>query len=146
MKRRQAYKFEVIADGCQQRNARRFAGACRFVFNKALALQEQHYNNGGRFIRYEEMAKHLVAWKKIRRLVGLTMHLRSLYSRHLKISTLLTTDFSTRPATIQLSKNAVFTTAFVFLKALSSTEQTAASFFQSLAGSAIGTAGKCLAH
>jgi putative transposase len=64
VKRRQADKFEVIANGSQQRDARRFAGACRFVFNKALALQEQNYKDGGKFIRYEEMAKHLIAWKK----------------------------------------------------------------------------------
>ena len=30
----------------------------------ALALQEQNYKDGGKFIRYEEMAKHLIAWKK----------------------------------------------------------------------------------
>jgi len=64
VKRRQAYKFEVMENGSQQRDARRFAGACRFVFNKALALQEQNYKDGGKFIRYEEMAKHLIAWKK----------------------------------------------------------------------------------
>ena len=52
-----------MENGCQQRDARRFAGACRFVFNKALALQEQNYKNGGKFIRYEEMARHLIAWK-----------------------------------------------------------------------------------
>ncbi len=40
---------------------RRFAGACRSVFNKALALQEQNYKDGGKFLRYEEMAKHLIA-------------------------------------------------------------------------------------
>jgi putative transposase len=56
VKRHQAYKFELLATGVQQRDARRFAGACRFVFNKALALQEQHYNDGGSFIRYETMA------------------------------------------------------------------------------------------
>jgi putative transposase len=64
VKRRQAYKFEVMENGSQQRDARRFAGACRFVFNKALALQEQNYKDGGKFIRYEAMAKHLIAWKK----------------------------------------------------------------------------------
>ena len=52
-----------MENGCQQRDARRFAGACRFVFNKALALQEQNHKNGGKFIRYEEMARHLIAWK-----------------------------------------------------------------------------------
>lgn len=63
MKRRQAYQFEAMENGCRQHSARRFAGACRFVFNKALALQEQNYKAGGKFIRYEEMARHLIAWK-----------------------------------------------------------------------------------
>ena len=40
MKRLQAYKFELKPNGEQQRNMRRFAGSCRFVFNKALALQK----------------------------------------------------------------------------------------------------------
>jgi len=42
-----AYKFELMPTGEQARNMRRFAGACRFVFNKALALQNENYRNGG---------------------------------------------------------------------------------------------------
>ena len=38
MQRQQAFKFELMPDGQQQRCMRRFAGACRFVFNQALAL------------------------------------------------------------------------------------------------------------
>jgi hypothetical protein len=63
MKRRRAYEFEAMENGRQRRDARRFAGACRFVFNKALALQQQNHEEGGKFIRYEEMARHLIAWK-----------------------------------------------------------------------------------
>ena len=33
MKRLQAYKFELRPDGRQERQMRRFAGSCRFVFN-----------------------------------------------------------------------------------------------------------------
>jgi putative transposase len=39
MKRLQAFKFELRANGGQQRQMRRFAGSCRFVYNKALAWQ-----------------------------------------------------------------------------------------------------------
>jgi putative transposase len=53
-----------MENGRQQRDARRFAGACRFVFNKALALQQQSYKDGGKFIRYQEMARRLIEWKK----------------------------------------------------------------------------------
>jgi len=53
-----AYKFELMPTGEQARNMRRFAGACRFVFNKALALQNENHRNGGKFIGYVPMAKH----------------------------------------------------------------------------------------
>jgi putative transposase len=64
MLRRQAFQFALMPNGSQLRMLRRFAGACRFVFNRALALQEQQHEDGGKFIRYEAMASHLVAWKK----------------------------------------------------------------------------------
>ena len=63
MKRLQAYKYELMPNGEQQRRMRRFAGACRFVFNQALALQMANYAAGKKFIRYESMAKHLTAWR-----------------------------------------------------------------------------------
>jgi len=37
----QGYKFEALPNGEQLRNLRRFAGSCRFVYNKALALNKQ---------------------------------------------------------------------------------------------------------
>ncbi|WP_077298125.1 helix-turn-helix domain-containing protein [Aquaspirillum sp. LM1] len=43
MQRLQAYKYELRPDGQQERQMRRFAGSCRFVFNKALALQKERY-------------------------------------------------------------------------------------------------------
>src|SRR5260370_33557535 len=58
-----AFKFELMPTGEQARDMRRFAGACRFVFNKALALQNENYRNGGKFIGYVPMAKHLTAWR-----------------------------------------------------------------------------------
>jgi transposase len=45
LKRLQAFKYELMPTGDQQRQMRRFAGSCRFVFNKALALQKGR--NGG---------------------------------------------------------------------------------------------------
>ncbi len=42
---------------------RRFAGSCRFVFNKALALQKENFEAGGKFIGYVAMAKHLTGWR-----------------------------------------------------------------------------------
>nr|WP_175800006.1 RNA-guided endonuclease TnpB family protein [Burkholderia anthina] len=63
MQRLQAFKFELTPNGEQQRKMRRFAGACRFVFNKALALQKENHEAGGKFIGYVAMAKHLTAWR-----------------------------------------------------------------------------------
>ncbi|MFA7531861.1 MAG: transposase, partial [Castellaniella sp.] len=40
MQRLQAFKYELMPNGDQQRDMRRVAGSCRFVFNKALALQK----------------------------------------------------------------------------------------------------------
>src|SRR6185312_7118263 len=62
MKRLQAYKYELQPNE-QQRLMRRFAGSCRFVFNKALALQKANHEAGEKFIGYVAMAKHLTAWR-----------------------------------------------------------------------------------
>ena len=63
MQRLQAFKYELMPDGNQQRDMRRFTGSCRFVFNKALALQKANHEAGNKFIRYVEMANQLPAWK-----------------------------------------------------------------------------------
>jgi putative transposase len=53
-----------MPDGEQQRNMRRFAGSCRFVFNKALALQQAHYAEGKKKLSYADLCKHLTQWRK----------------------------------------------------------------------------------
>lgn len=63
MKQLQAFKYELMPNGDQQRNMRRFAGACRFVFNKGLALQKSHYEGGGKFLSYVDLAKQLTCWR-----------------------------------------------------------------------------------
>lgn len=63
MQRLQAFKFELVPNGEQQRNMRRFAGSCRFVYNKALAMQKAHFEAGGKFIGYVALAKELTAWR-----------------------------------------------------------------------------------
>ena len=59
MLRRQAFKYELMPNGGQQRDMRRFAGSSRFVFNKALALQQANHQTGEKFISYVAMAKRL---------------------------------------------------------------------------------------
>ena len=63
MQRLQAFKYELMPDGAQERQMARFAGVCRFVYNKALALQQANHQAGGKFIGYVAMAKHLTAWR-----------------------------------------------------------------------------------
>jgi len=64
MKILQAYKFELMPNGEQRRNMSRFAGTCRFVYNRTLALQQESQKAGNGYIRYEEMAKCLPLWKR----------------------------------------------------------------------------------
>lgn len=63
MQRLQAFQFELRPNGQQKREMHRFAGACRFVFNKALALQKANHEAGGKFIGYVAMAKQLTDWR-----------------------------------------------------------------------------------
>ena len=63
MKRQQAYKFELQPNGQQQRAMRRFAGSSRFVFNKALALQKERYEQGEKKLGYAGLCKRLTRWR-----------------------------------------------------------------------------------
>ena len=58
-----AYKYELRPDGQQERQMRRFAGSCRFVFNKALALQKERYDQGEKKLGYAGMCKLLTEWR-----------------------------------------------------------------------------------
>ncbi len=44
---------------------RRFAGACRFVFNRALALQNENHAAGNKYLPYTKMASWLIEWKSV---------------------------------------------------------------------------------
>jgi len=63
MQRLQAVKYELMPNGEQQRKMRRFAGACRFVFNQALALQKERYGQGENKPGYAGLCKLLTAWR-----------------------------------------------------------------------------------
>lgn len=63
MKRMQAYKYELMPNGEQQRNMHRFAGSCRFVFNKALAMQKTLYEQGEKKLGYAGLCKALTSWR-----------------------------------------------------------------------------------
>ncbi|QSH81935.1 MAG: helix-turn-helix domain-containing protein [Ferrovum myxofaciens] len=63
MKRLQAFKYELQPNGEQARSMRRFAGSCRFVFNKALAMQKTIYEGGEKKLGYAGLCKELTTWK-----------------------------------------------------------------------------------
>ena len=63
MQRLQAFKYELMPDGEQQRDMRRFAGSCRFVYNKALAMQKSLYEQGQKKQGYAGLCKSLIGWK-----------------------------------------------------------------------------------
>lgn len=63
MKRLQAFKYELQTNGEQQRSMRRFAGSCRFVFNKALAMQKTLYEGGENKLGYAGLCKTLTEWR-----------------------------------------------------------------------------------
>lgn len=63
MKQLQAFEFEIKPDGEKECSMRQFAGACRFVFNKALAIQIENYEAGNKYISYVSMAKQLTQWR-----------------------------------------------------------------------------------
>lgn len=65
MKRLQAYKFELMPNGEQIGLMRRYAGACRFVYNKALAWQKEQYANDKTIkFSYTKLANLLPDWKR----------------------------------------------------------------------------------
>lgn len=63
MLKRQAFKFQLRPNGQQERDMRCFAGSCRFVFNRGLALQNENHEAGDKYIPYTKMASWLIEWK-----------------------------------------------------------------------------------
>jgi putative transposase len=52
-----------MPNGQQERQMRRFAGACRFIYNKALALQKERYERGEKKLGYAGLCKLLTEWR-----------------------------------------------------------------------------------
>lgn len=59
----QSFKFELMPNGTQELQSRRFEGPCRYIYNKALAIQKENHEAGNKFISYVSMAKHLTPWR-----------------------------------------------------------------------------------
>ena len=62
---RKAFKFELMPNGEQTRKMKQFAGCSRFVFNKALAYQNEQYQQDNSFkFSYNKLANLLPEWKQ----------------------------------------------------------------------------------
>lgn len=64
MEKLQAYKFQLRPKAAQETLMRRFAGCCRFLWNKALALEKDAYEADGKRMGYHSLAGKLKDWKK----------------------------------------------------------------------------------
>jgi putative transposase len=65
MERLQAYKFQLRPKAAQEEKLRRFAGCCRFLWNKALALEKETYEATGKRNGYVKLAGLLRDWKQV---------------------------------------------------------------------------------
>jgi putative transposase len=63
MQKLQTFKFELRPNSQQERQMRCFAGACRFVYNKALALQKERYERGEKKLSYFQLSRLLTEWR-----------------------------------------------------------------------------------
>ena len=62
---RKAFKFEITPNGTQTRKMKQFAGCGRFVFNKALAYQNEQYEADNSFkFNYFKLVNMLPEWKQ----------------------------------------------------------------------------------
>ncbi|MEH8093489.1 transposase [Gallibacterium anatis] len=65
MQLRKAFKFEIMPNGNQIRRIKQFCGCSRFVFNRALACQNEQYEQDNSFkFSYTKIANLLPQWKK----------------------------------------------------------------------------------
>ena len=62
---RKAFKFEIMPNGSQILRIKQFCGCSRFVFNRALAWQNEQYEKDNNFkFSYTKVANLLPQWKK----------------------------------------------------------------------------------
>ena len=62
--RLQGYSFELRVDEEEAHQMRGFAGSCRFVFNRALAFEQELYELCGFRPGYADLCKEMVRWKE----------------------------------------------------------------------------------
>ena len=63
MKRLQDFKFRLRPTKEQERLLRQFTGSCRFVWNRALALQKERHERKEKRLGYADLCRLLTAWR-----------------------------------------------------------------------------------
>ena len=59
-----AFKYELYVDETRRAALSRNAGCRRFVFNKALDIQNERKEKGEKLLTYSQLCHELVLWKK----------------------------------------------------------------------------------
>jgi len=59
-----AFKFRLDTTTAQERQFGHFAGSCRSVWNKALALQQERHKAGEKKLSRFKLINELVVWKR----------------------------------------------------------------------------------
>ena len=58
-----AYRFQLRPNGWQARRTLSFAGSCRFVYNRSLAMQRSRLDQGARVNGYAALCREITAWR-----------------------------------------------------------------------------------
>ena len=58
-----AYRFQLRTRPGTERLLRRFAGSCRWVWNRAIAEQQRRHAAGEQFAGHAAMCKWLTGWR-----------------------------------------------------------------------------------
>ena len=59
-----AFQYELYVDETRRAALSRNAGCRRFVFNKALGIQNERKSKDEKLLTYKELTQGLVLWKK----------------------------------------------------------------------------------
>ena len=63
MKQVQAYRFALRLKPAQEARLRAVAGSCRYVYNRALALERERFEAGLPHLSYYDLSRELTAWR-----------------------------------------------------------------------------------
>jgi putative transposase len=58
-----AFRYQLRSHSAQEAKLRRYAGMCRWIWNKALEEQRARHVRGDSYANYVAMAKWLTAWR-----------------------------------------------------------------------------------